>query len=327
MRIAVDAMGGDNAPREVVAGALLAAAEFADTELMLVGDEKAVQLELEQHAGDVPSNIAVEHAPQVREMGDAPVEAVRGKRRSSVTVSARLVAKGEAEAMVSAGNTGATVAAATVLLKPLGGIKRSGIAVTFPTHIGSTTVIDVGANIHCRPIHLLQYSVMASIYCEQILDIDTPRVGLVNIGAESKKGNELVRETRRLLEEHPRINFVGYIEGYDIHNGVCDVAVCEGFVGNVILKIAEGMSTSLLADVEAAFRSAYPDRDSEYIEVLDRIRRRNDSAEYGGAPLLGVDGICIIGHGSSNARAVYNAIRVARGFGGQHVNKHIAEAI
>ncbi|HUU42411.1 MAG TPA: phosphate--acyl-ACP acyltransferase, partial [Planctomycetota bacterium] len=219
MRIAVDAMGGDNAPREVVAGTLKAAAEFADTGFVLVGDAQAVETELKRSGEAVPSNVTVEHAPQVMEMGDAPVEAVRGKRQSSVTVSARLVSTGDAEAMFSAGNTGAAVAVATVLLKPLAGIKRSGIAVTFPTHKGSTTVIDVGANIHCRPLHLMQYGIMASVYCEQILGMKTPRVGLLNIGAESEKGNELVLETRRLLEEHPRINFVGNIEGYDIHNG------------------------------------------------------------------------------------------------------------
>jgi len=280
MRIAVDAMGGDRAPREVVAGALLAADEYTDDAFVLVGDEEAVRSELSRRKDTTPSNISVIHAPEVMGMEDAPIEAVRGKRQSSVTVSVKLVADGKAEAVISAGNTGAAVAAATVLLKPLSGVKRSGIAVSFPTHSGTTTLIDVGANIHCRPVHLLQYAIMATVYSEQILGISTPRVGLMNIGAESRKGNELVRETRRLLEEHPHVNFVGNIEGYDIYTGVCDVAVCEG-----------------------------------------------DASEYGGAPLLGVDGICIIGHGSSDARAIHNALRVARGFGGKHVNEHIAAAI
>jgi len=327
MRIAVDAMGGDHAPREVVAGTVLAARKFDDTDFILVGDEGAIREELARHNGEGMRSLSVTHAPVVLSMDDGPVAAVRGKRDSSATVSVKLVADGEAQAVFSAGNTGGTVAAATVLLKSLGGIKRSGIAATFPTHYGSTTVIDVGANIHCRPIHLLQYGVMATIYSEQILGIRNPRVGLLNIGTEDKKGNELVRETRRMLEDHPHVNFVGNIEGYDVHRGVCDVAVCEGFVGNVILKIAEGMSASLLDDVDDAFRKAFPGRQDDVVDALTELRRRNDCAEYGGAPLLGVDGICIIGHGSSSARAVFNALRVARGFVGRHVNEHIAEAV
>jgi phosphate acyltransferase len=214
-----------------------------------------------------------------------------------------------------------------VLMKPLGAIKRSGIAVSFPTHFGTTTVIDVGANIHCRPIHLLQYAIMATVYSQQILGIQNPRVGLLNIGSEDKKGNELVRETRQMLEGHPHVNFIGNIEGYDIHRGVCDVVVCEGFVGNVILKVIEGLSGSLLDDVEETFGKTAAGRSKEHAGIIQQLRNRNDYAEYGGAPLLGVDGICIIGHGTSNERAVFNALRVARGFGGNHVIQHIAEAV
>jgi len=196
MRIAVDAMGGDRAPGEVVAGTVLAAREFTDTEFLLVGDETSVKEELDQHDGGAFPSISIVHAEQVLSMDDAPIVAVRAKRNSSATVSVKLVAEGKAEAVVSAGNTGGTVAAAAVFLKSLGGIKRSGIAATFPTRFGTTTVIDVGANIHCRPIHLLHYGVMATIYAQQMLDIENPRVGLLNIGAEDRKGNELVRETR-----------------------------------------------------------------------------------------------------------------------------------
>jgi glycerol-3-phosphate acyltransferase PlsX len=327
MRIAVDAMGGDHAPRAVVAGTVLAAREFTDTEFILVGDETVLPDELSTNDGSGLPNIRLSHAPQVIGMADAPVEAVRGKRKSSITLSVKLVADGQAEAVVSAGNTGAMVAAATVLLGQLGEIKRSGIAVSFPAHAGTTTIIDVGANIHCRPIHLLQYGIMATIYSEQILGIKKARVGLLNIGSEDKKGNDLVRETKRLLGEHRSVNFVGNIEGYDIHRGVCDVAVCEGFVGNVILKVAEGLSGSLLDDVEDACRKALPAKSAELGVVVQQLRRRNDYAEYGGAPLLGVNGICIIGHGTSDARAVYNALRVARGFGGNQVNRLIAEAV
>ena len=327
MRIAVDAMGGDHAPREVVAGTVAAAREFVNTRFILVGDQMAVKDELARHDCTALSNISITHAPEVMGMDEVPVEAVRGKRDSSVTVSVKLVAEGKAEAIVSAGNTGGTVAAATLLLKPLGGIKRCGIAVTIPSHHGAVTLIDVGANIHCRPVHLLQYAVMATVYSQQMLGISKPRVGLLNIGAENKKGNELVRETRRLLEDHPRIDFVGNIEGYDIHRGVCEVAVCDGFVGNVILKVAEGISSSLLDDAEMAFEKAFPGQTDQYASVLQELRRSNDCAEYGGAPLLGVDGICVIGHGSADARSIYNALRVARGFGGKHVNEHIAKAV
>jgi glycerol-3-phosphate acyltransferase PlsX len=327
MRIAVDAMGGDHAPAKIVEGAVLAAKEFADTEFILVGDQEAVKKELAVNHAEGVANLSITHAPEVMGMGEAPIEAVRGKRKSSVTMGVQLVAEGRAEAVFSAGNTGAAVAAATVLMKPLGAIKRPGIAVSFPTHFGTTTIIDVGANIHCQPIHLLQYAIMATVYSQQILGIRNPRVGLLNIGSEYKKGNELVRETRQLLEGHAHVNFIGNIEGYDIYRGVCDVVVCEGFVGNVILKVAEGLSGSLLDDVEEAFGKTSTGKTKECAGVIQQLRNRNDYAEYGGAPLLGVDGICIIGHGTSNERAVFNALRVARGFGGNHVIQHIAEAV
>jgi glycerol-3-phosphate acyltransferase PlsX len=327
MRIAVDAMGGDHAPREIVAGTVQAAREFTDVQFILVGDKDAVEREISVSQGVGLSNISVQHSPQVVGMGDHPTEALRGKRNSSVTMSTSLVARGEAQAVISAGNTGAAVACATVLLKPLPGIKRSGIAVSFPTHYGPVVAIDVGANIHCKPIHLLQYALMASVVSEHLLGVRNPRVGLLNIGSEDEKGNELVKETRRLLGEHPRLNFVGNIEGYDIHRGKCDVVVCEGFVGNVILKVAEGLSSSLLQDVQSELEQAFPGRRNEYADALRKLRIRNDYAEYGGAPLLGVDGICIIAHGTSNARAIYNALRVARGFEGKQVNERIAEAV
>ena len=324
MRIAVDAMGGDHAPAEVVAGTVLAAKEFADVGFVLVGDREAIAPELARSQGQALPNIEVRHSTQVVTMADKPVEALRAKRDSSITVSVQLVAEGEAQAVISAGNTGATVAAATVLLRPLKGIKRCGIAVSFPTHFGPTTVVDVGANIHPKPIHLLQYALMASVFNECIHNIDEPRVGLLNIGSEDKKGNDLVRETGRLLVEHPHVNFIGNVEGDDIHSAAADIVVCEGFVGNVILKVVEGMSASLLDDVEEALASH--DR-SHYADILCDLRRRNDYSEYGGAPLLGVDGVCIIGHGGSNARAIYNALRVARGLEGKQVNERIAEVL
>ncbi len=327
MRIAVDAMGGDFAPREVVAGAVRAAREFADMELLLVGVETAVRAELAKTGGAPPANITVVHAPDVLGMGDAPTEALRGRKNCSVTVATKLVAEDKAQAVFSAGNTGAAVACATVLLKPIKGIKRCGIAVTVPTHKGTVVLIDVGANIHCQPLHLLQYGIMASVFSREIIRVKEPRVGLLNIGSEDEKGNPLVREAHALIEKHKGLRFVGNVEGRDIFNGTCDVVVCEGFVGNVILKVTEGLASSLLADVQATLNAARPGAAGENKQVLKDLMARNDYAEYGGAPLLGVAGICIIGHGSSDARAVFNALRVAREFGGHRVIEHIAEAV
>ncbi len=326
MRIAVDAMGGDFAPREVVAGTVKAAREYSDTEFLLVGVEAVVREEMAK-SGEAPVNISVVHAPDVVGMGEAPTEALKSKKNSSITVSTKMVAEGRAEAIFSAGNTGAQVACATVLLGPIKSIKRPGIAIVVPTHKGPVVLIDVGANIHCQPLHLLQYGIMASFFSQAIVGVKSPRVGILNIGSEDEKGNPLVRESRQLLEAQQGLNFIGNVEGRDIFKGACDVVVCEGFVGNVILKVVEGLGSSLLADVQAALISASPDRAEENKRVLKDLMGRNDYAEYGGAPLLGVNGISIIGHGSSNARAVFNALRVAREFGGRRIIEQIAQAV
>ena len=327
MRIAVDAMGGDFAPREVVAGTVKAAREYSDTEFLLVGVEAVVREEMAKAGSLAPSNISVVHAPEVLGMGEAPTEALRAKKNSSITVSTKLVAEGKAEAVFSAGNTGAQVACATVLLGPIKSIKRPGIAIIVPSHKGPVVLIDVGANIQCQPLHLLQYGIMASIFSRAIVGVQNPRVGLLNIGSEDEKGNSLVRETYGLLGAQKDLNFIGNVEGRDLFRGTCDVVVCEGFVGNVILKVVEGMGASLLADVQSALNAASPDRVEENKRVLKDLMGRNDYAEYGGAPLLGVNGISIIGHGSSNSRAVFNALRVAREFGGHRIIEHIARAV
>jgi phosphate acyltransferase len=326
MRIAVDAMGGDYAPREVVAGTVKAAREFSDTEFVLVGVEAAVREEMAK-AGASPANISIFHTPEVVGMGEAPTEALKSKKNSSITVSTKMVAEGKADAIFSAGNTGAQVACATVLLGPIKSIKRPGIAIVVPTHKGPVVLIDVGANIHCQPLHLLQYGIMASLFSQAIVGAKSPRVGILNIGSEDEKGNPLVRESRQLLEVQKDLNFIGNVEGRDIFKGACDVVVCEGFVGNVILKVVEGLGSSLFADIQAALNTASPDRAEENKKVLKDLMGRNDYAEYGGAPLLGVNGISIIGHGSSNARAVFNALRVAREFGGRCIIEHIAKAV
>lgn len=323
MRVAVDAMGGDMAPLEVVAGSVIAARSYKDIEITLVGDKKEIEGVFSK-LGAIPKNINIAHASQVVSMNEAGTVAVRKKLDSSITRSVELVAKGEAEAVVSAGNTGATVAAATLFLKTLEGVKRPGIVIMLPTRHGPCMVIDVGANIYCKSIHLLQYGVMASVFCKYICGVEKPRVGLLNIGEEDAKGNDLVKEAYNLLL-HSSLNFIGNIEGREIFNGEADIVVCEGFVGNVLLKFSEGITESLLTAFELeAMKDPETSQGLKLCKpVLESLRIKNDYSEYGGVPLLGVDGICIISHGRSNAKAIQNAIREATQFSRHNVNKHI----
>lgn len=323
MKIAVDAMGGDNAPLEVVKGAVLAAKECGDLEIILVGDEKQIKDILTDLNANL-TNISVCHASQVVGMDEPATNAVRKKTDSSITKSVKLVADKEAIAVVSAGNTGAMVAASTVLLRTLEGVKRPGIAIMMPTRHGYCLVIDAGANLNCKPVHLFQYGTMASVFCKYIFGIEEPKVGLLNIGEEAAKGNDLVKETFVLLSESS-LNFVGNIEGLDVLNGVADIIVCEGFVGNVLLKFFEGVTESFIATVETeALKSPETKEGLERCKpILEGIRSRIDYSEYGGVPLLGVDGICIIGHGRSNAKAIQNAIKGAAQCSKDNVNEHI----
>ncbi|MCP5078565.1 MAG: phosphate acyltransferase PlsX, partial [Psychromonas sp.] len=244
MRIAVDAMGGDAAPVEIVKGAVGAARIFSDHEIILVGDQKCIQSELDA-CGYGFSNISIVHASQVVGMNESATVAVRKKVDSSITRSVKLVAEKTADAIVSAGNTGATVAAASLFLRTLENVKRPGIAVSIPTFHGTCMVIDTGANIQCKPEHLMQYAVMASVFSKYVLNIDKPRVGLLNIGEEDAKGNKLVKETFALLSSTP-INFVGNAEGRDVFDGKFDIVVCEGFVGNVLMEFDESLTKSML---------------------------------------------------------------------------------
>ena len=242
MRIAVDAMGGDAAPVEIVKGAVAAARFYTDHEIILVGDQDRIQSELSA-CGATLDNISVVHASQVVGMNESATVAVRKKADSSITKGVKLVAEKAADAVVSAGNTGATVAASSLFLRTLEHVKRPGIAVSIPTFHGACMVIDAGANIQCKPAHLMQYGVMASVFCKYVLNIEKPRVGLLNIGEEDAKGNELVKETFALLSS-TNLNFVGNAEGRDVFDGKFDIVVCEGFVGNVLLKFAEGLQHS-----------------------------------------------------------------------------------
>jgi len=328
MRLAMDAMGGDNAPREPVLGALQAVQTYPDAEIILVGHEEAIRRFLPAGIERQVPRLSIHHAPECVEMGDAPIDTLRSKPRNSITESVALVAAGKADAAISAGNTGAFVAAATLALRPLAGVRRPGIAVAMPSITGHTTVIDMGANIQCKPIHLFQYAVMASIYHRYVVGIAKPTVGLLNVGSEDGKGTPLMKKAYSLLAASS-LNFIGNVEGGDIFNGRCDVVVCDGFVGNVLLKAAEGFGESIMHSLrEAGRRDLWGRLGLNLLRpTLREMAKWTDFAEYGGAPLLGVEGECIICHGRSDARAFCNAIRSALAFARQNVNSHIVAAI
>lgn len=311
MRIAVDAMGGDYAPEEVVKGALQAARNYSDIEIILVGQTARIVEFLP--SSDRPKNLTIREATEVIEMEEHPANAVRKKKDSSIVVATRMVKDGEAEAVVSAGSTGAQMAAALLGLGRIKGIERPAIATVMPTLEGGKLILDVGANPDAKPEHLVQYAMMGSIYAEKILGLKSPRVALLNIGSEETKGNELVQSTYLRLKEVP-LNFTGNIEGRDVPYGRADVVVCEGFVGNVVLKTMEGLGGALFQLIkEKITTTTLRKLGAMAIKPgLKEIAQMMDYAEYGGAPLLGVNGISIICHGSSKQKAILNAVRVAR---------------
>lgn len=328
VRIAIDAMGGDNAPEAIVQGAIEAVRrEFTQPgEVLLVGRGEEVTRILREHDGQ-GLGIDIANAEQVVEMCESPVEALRKKRDSSIIKAVRMLNKGGVDALISAGNTGAVVAASTLMLGMLKGIKRPGIGVFFSTLKGPCTLIDVGANIHCKPIQLFQYGWMAANYMKYVLNIENPSVAIINIGEEDEKGTNLLRETHALFENSP-LNFRGNIEGQDLFYGKCDVVVCDGFVGNVILKVSEGLGSYLKTSlVDYMHKEAGSETKSLWQKVLQDIISKLDYAEYGGAPLLGVDGTVFISHGRSDARAISNAIRMARISVEQKVNEHITTGL
>ena len=327
MRVAVDAMGGDKAPHEIVKGSILAARQFQDDEIVLVGDEKAIQGELNSY-GKSLKNISIQHAPQVVTMDDPATYSIRQKNNSSITRSVELVAKGDACAVVSAGHTGAAVAASTLHLRTLKGVRRPGIAVAIPTRYGICLIIDVGANIACKPEHLYQYGVMATVFSKYMFGIENPRVGLLNIGEEDAKGNDLAKETFTLLS-NSSLNFVGNVEGREIFDSKADIVVCEGFVGNVMLKFAEGLSMSLLSTVKTEAMKSFWMKLGLWLckPAFEALRAKMDFSEYGGVPLLGVNGICIICHGRSDSKAIQNAIRVALQLSKYKINEHIVSEL
>jgi glycerol-3-phosphate acyltransferase PlsX len=322
MRIAVDAMGGDVGPPVTVEGAIGAAREYG-LEVVLVGDKATVERELARHAArELP--ITVRHASQVIEMHEPPTQALRRKRDSSMRVAAELVRDGEAAAFVSAGNTGAAMAIAMFTLGVLPGVDRPAIAVVLPNLKGRTILLDCGANVDPKPRHLVQYAVMGHVYARDILGVARPRVGLLSVGEEEGKGNELTREVFKTLEGAP-LNFVGNVEGRDIYNGSLDVAVTDGFTGNVALKISESLADMILHLIrEELTRGPMAKLGALLVRpAFRRFWKRVDYNELGGAPLLGINGACIISHGASPPRAVKNAIRVAAEWVRTDVNAHI----
>ncbi len=328
MKIAVDAMGGDHAPSAVVEGAVLALRDYADIEeLLLVGDESRVRAECARH-GSVDPRVTFIHASQVVDMSDAASEAVRRKKDSSIARCADLAKEGKAQAIVTAGHTGAAVAACTLRLRLLEGIERPGIACVLPTERNAFVLIDAGANIAPSASHLLHYAIMGSLYSRHVLGYTNPRIGLMSIGGEDQKGNTLTKEAFKLLERS-NLNFRGNVEGHDVFAGNVEVIVCDGFVGNVVLKTAESLASALYhwAKTEIARNPLRMAGALLARGAIGAVRRKTDYAEYGGAPLLGVNGTCIIGHGVSSPRAVRNCIRVARESINQHLSAHIVEEV
>jgi glycerol-3-phosphate acyltransferase PlsX len=308
--VAIDAMGGDDAPRVVVDGAL-AAARHLDLGVALVGPRAVVAAELERHQDADASRVRVVDAPDVIGMTESPAAALRRKPRASIAVAAGLVASGEAAALFSAGHTGATVMAAYTAFGMLPGVDRPALAATIPTRTRPAVLLDVGASVECRPQHLLQFAVMGTVFARVAFGIDAPRVGLLSIGEEETKGNELTRDAHRLLKDAP-LAFVGNIEARRVYSGDADVIVCDGFTGNVVLKTGEGLVEMIESELSSTFTLRVGSLLSR--RALRDFRRRVDYSEYGGAPLVGVAGITIVGHGRSSAKAVRNAVAMAYRF-------------
>jgi glycerol-3-phosphate acyltransferase PlsX len=326
MKIVVDAMGGDFAPGVVIDGAVLAVKEY-DLEVILVGDKAQIDPLLAKKNYD-QKKISVVHASEVIDMHDSPAISVRRKRDSSMVVGVKLVKDGKGDAFFSAGNTGAEVCAATLTLGLLPGVERPGIATVMPSLKGLFLIIDVGANIDPKPLHLLQYAVMASVYCQQILDKPNPTVGLLNVGEEESKGTGFLKETHELLAQS-HLNFIGNVEGKHLFAGDCDVIVCDGFVGNVTLKVTESLAEAMQKFLKRHILSTPMGMLGGLLlkPTFKKFKKEIDYSEYGGAPLLGVDGVAIIGHGRSDVRAIKNAIRVAKEEVERKFNEKLLEAI
>ncbi len=327
MKIVVDAMGGDHAPESIVAGAVLAAREYG-TEIILTGIEERVEQELAKFEDSRDLPIEVVHAEEVVEMHDVPAKVLRSKKKSSMKIGVELVKSGEAQAFVSAGNTGAVLAYSTFILRPLKGVDRPAIAIVLPTLKGTSILLDAGANVDCKIGQLVQFGIMGHVYAKYILGKEDPGVGLLSIGEEDGKGNEVTKEVFQMLKKS-HINFLGNLEGKEVYRGNADVIVCDGFTGNVALKISESLAEMIGTNLKLLFKSNWLSKIG-YLLLKPRFaefKKKVDYSETGGAPLLGVNGVCIIAHGSSSPKAVKNAINRAKEFIEKKVNQHIQDDI
>jgi glycerol-3-phosphate acyltransferase PlsX len=327
MRIALDAMGGDFAPAPIVAGAVQAVRADSNLRVVLVGDRAQVEQALAETGGP-HDRLEIFHCSQVITMEDSPVMGLRKKPDSSIVRCWQLMAERKVEGIVSAGNTGAVVAAGLRLRRFLPGVRRPGIAAVMPTMRGPAVMLDVGANVSPKPAHLYQYGVMGSIFARCILKKDKPTIGLMNIGSEEQKGHDLAKETHALFNSSSlQEQFVGNIEGRDIHRGAADVIVCDGFVGNVVLKVCEGVFDFIMKVTGHEVFSALSEERPKAEQAIKRLIDRYDYREQGGAPLLGIDGICIICHGASDDRAIKNALGVAARYAAAGLNEIIVKEL
>jgi glycerol-3-phosphate acyltransferase PlsX len=329
-QIGLDAMGGDSAPRNEVEGAIQAARELrGSVEIHLIGDAERIYRHLDRKEA-VELSIHVEHSSERILMGESPVAAYRAKQDSSIGVAARMLRDGRIDALVSAGNTGAVVATVLLSVGRISGVQRPAIAVLVPTPGGHTILLDVGANSDSKPQHLLQYALMGKVYAQSVFSVEEPRIGLLNIGEEDSKGSEVAVQAFKLLTEaKPRLNFIGNVEGRDVLKGTADVVVCDGFTGNVILKFAESVVGLILQTVRREVHSRLTYRLGALLlkPVFRRVRSKLNYEEYGGAPLLGINGVCVISHGSSSPLAIKNAVRVAAEAARRSIHAQIKEEL
>jgi len=327
MRVALDAMGGDYAPAVTIEGAIETVNDFEGIDVILVGDENSIKRKLDSKRY-LPNRISIKHASQVVGMDEAPAAAIRKKRDSSIGRAIELVKNGEADAMVSAGNSGVIMATALLFLRTSPGVDRPAIATIMPTLKAPFVLIDAGANLYCKPENLYQFGLMGSAYCSAIFGRTEAKVALLSIGEEDTKGNELTKESFKLLKKAD-INFIGNVDGKDIFTGIADVIVCDGFTGNVVLKISEGLSDAIVKILKREIAEQSVGRIAYLLmkSALISFKKKTDYDEYGGAPLLGINGTCIISHGRSTAKAIKNALRVAADFSEKRVYEVIASKI
>lgn len=328
VNVAIDAMGGDNAPGEIVKGAVEAVNADKRVKVYLVGREAAVKEELAKYTYDA-AQVEVVHTQEVIDTAEPPVMAIRKKKDSSIVKSMYMVKEGTCDALVSAGSTGAVLVGGQVIVGRIKGVERPPLAPLIPTANGVALLIDCGANVDARPSHLVQFAKMGSVYMERVVGIKNPKVGIVNIGAEEEKGNALVKETFPLLKNCPEINFIGSVEARDIPMGVADVIVCEAFVGNVILKLYEGVGSVMLSKVKGGMMSGLRSKIGALLvkPALKKTMKSFDTKEYGGAPLLGLNGLVVKTHGSSTAVEIKNSILQCIAFKEQKINEKIKEKI